>query len=63
MSMDSQSRVREEEGYRVRPRVVLWTLIRRTHLTHMFGDTDPMMEINQHNQESKYGMMRQGDRV
>ena len=62
MSTDSQSRVREEDCYRVRPRVVLWTLIRRTHLTHMFGDTDPMKEINQHNQESKYGMMRQGDR-
>jgi DnaJ-domain-containing protein 1 len=28
----------------------------------MFGDTDPMKEINQHEQESKYGMMRQGER-
>ena len=66
MSTDSQSRVREEEGYCTAyitlDCVLLWTLIRRTHLTHMFGDTDPMKEINQHNQESKYGMMRQGDR-
>jgi hypothetical protein len=66
MSTDSQSRVREEEGYRTAyltlDCVLLWTLIRRTHLTHMFGDTDPMKEINQHEQESKYGMMRQGER-
>ena len=51
MSTDSQSRVREEEGYRTAyltlDCVLLWTLIRRTHLTHMFGDTDPMKEINQ----------------
>ena len=66
MSTDSQSRVREEEGYCTAyitlDCVLLWTLIRRTHLTHMFGDTDPMKEINQHEQESKYGMMRQGER-
>ena len=66
MSMDSQSRVKEEEEYRTAyltlDCVLLWTLIRRTHLTHMFGDSDPMKEINQHEQESKYGMMRQGER-
>ena len=66
MSMDSQSRVKEEEEYRTAyltlDCVLLWTLIRRTHLTHMFGDLDPMKEINQHEQESKYGMMRQGER-
>lgn len=58
MSMDSQSRVKEEEEYRTAyltlDCVLLWTLIRRTHLTHMFGD--------QHEQESKYGMMWQGER-
>ena len=66
MSTDSQSRVKEEDEYRTAyltlDCVLLWTLIRRTHLTHMFGDTDPMKEINQHEQESKYGMMRQGER-
>ena len=66
MSLDSQSRVKEEAEYRVAyltlDCVLLWTLIRRTHLTHMFGDSDPMKEINQHEQESKYGMMRQGER-
>ena len=42
--------------------IMLWTMIRRTHLTHMFGDDDALMEINQHRQESKYGSMRQGER-
>ena len=27
-----------------------------------FGDDDPMMEINHHQQERKYGSMRQGER-
>ena len=57
MSTDSQSRVKEEDGYRTAyltlDCVLLWTLIRRTHLTHMFGGTNPMKEINQHEQESK----------
>ena len=52
MSTDSQSRVKKDEGYRTAyltlDYVLLWSLIRRTHLTHMFGDTDPMKEINQH---------------
>ena len=63
MSTDSQSRVKEENGcrtaYLTLDCVLPWTLIRRIHLTHMFGDTDPMKKINQHEQESKYGMMRQ----
>ena len=66
MSLASQCRVQEEDEYRTAyltlDCVLLWTLIRRTHLTHMFGDTDPMKEVNQHEQESKYGMMRQGER-
>ena len=66
MSLASQTRVREEEefheAYMTLDCIMLWTLIRRTHLTHMFGDDDSLMEINQHRQESKYGSMRQGDR-
>ena len=60
MSPSSQNRVREEAEYRTAyltlDCVLLWTLIRKTHLTHTYGDTDMMKEINQ------YGMMRQGER-
>ena len=66
MSLASQTRVREEEdfqeAYMTLDCIMLWTMIRRTHLTHMFGDDDALMEINQHRQESKYGSMRQGER-
>ena len=66
MSPASQTRVREEEGYHeaymTLDCIMLWEMIRKTHLTHMFGDDDPMMEINQHQQERKYGSMRQGER-
>ena len=66
MSATSQSRATEEEEYRTAyltlDPILLWTLVRKTHLTHMYGDEDPMKEINQHEQESKYGMMRQGER-
>ena len=66
MSLESQSRVREEddyeEAYMTLDCVLLWTLIRKTHLTHMFCDGDPMQELNQHLQESKYTSMRQGER-
>lgn len=41
---------------------MLWTLIRRTHLTHIYGDDETLQEYNQHEQESKYGSMRQGER-
>ena len=66
MSPSSQNRVKEEEEYRTAYMtldcVLLWTLIRKTHLTHMYGDSDPMKEVNRHEQESKYGAMRQGER-
>ena len=66
MSPASQTRVREEEryheAYMTLDCIMLWEMIRKTHLTHMFGDDDPMMEINQHQQERKYGSMRQGER-
>ena len=42
--------------------VMLWTLIGRTHLTHMYGGDETLQEYNQHEQESKYGSMRQGER-
>ena len=66
MSLASQSRVREEEefqtAYLTLDCVLLWTLIRKIHRTHMFGDEDPMQEFNQHEQESKYGLLRKGER-
>lgn len=52
----------EEEEYRTAyltvDCVLLWTLIRKTHLTRMYGDSDPMKEVNRHEQESKYGWER-----
>ena len=66
MSLLSQSRVREEEDFKTAydtlDCVMLWTLIRRTHLTHMYGGDETLQEYNQHEQESKYGSMRQGER-
>ena len=66
MSPSSQNRVKEEDEYRTAYMtldcVLLWTLIRKTHLTHMYGDSDPMTEVNRHEQESKYGAMRQCER-
>ena len=66
MSLISQSRVREEQEYRTAyltlDCVLLWTLIRRTHLTHMFGTDEALQEYNQHEQENKYAAMRQGER-
>ena len=65
MSLISQSRVREEEefqtAYLTLDCVLLWTLIRKTHLTHMVGG-HASLEYNQHEQENKYGSMRQGER-
>ena len=42
--------------------VLLWALIRKTHLTHIFGDTYPMNDVNMHEQESEYNSLRQGER-
>ena len=66
MSAASQSRVKEKEEFKAvydsQDCVLLWALICRTHLTHIFGDTDPMKEVNMQEQESKYALLRQGER-
>jgi hypothetical protein len=66
MSLASQSRVREEEdseeAYMSLDSVKLWELIRRTHLTHIFGDGDPMREVNILKQETRFAAVRQGER-
>jgi Zinc knuckle len=62
----SQSRVREEEdfeeAYMTLDSVKLWELIRRIHLTHIFGDGDPMREVNVQEQETRFAALRQGER-
>jgi hypothetical protein len=66
MSLASQSRVREEEEFQevtlTLDCVRLWELIRRTHLTHIFGDGDPIREVNILKQETRFGALRQRER-
>ena len=54
MSAASQSKVREEPGYEAAETrndcVLLWELIRRTHLTHIFGVGDPLTVVNRKEQ-------------
>ena len=49
MSAASQIKVKEEEDFAQadvdKDPVVLWTLIRRTHLTHVHGIQEPMVRI------------------
>ena len=55
MSAGSQSKVREEpefeEAFLNLDCVRLWNFIRRTHLTHVFGDGDQMRVVNIQEQE------------
>ena len=37
-------------------------MIHRTHLTHIFGDLDPMVRLNKRDQMARYSSVRQGDR-
>ena len=66
MSSASQSKVREQEGFQeacvLKDCVLLWEFIRRTHLTHIFGEEDPMMRLNKREQESRYTALKQGER-
>ena len=66
MSPAFQGRVQESEGYEaalpLRDCVQLWEFVRRTHLTHIYGDGDPMVQINIQEQESRYADLRQADR-
>ena len=55
MSPASQSKVQKEPEYGAallaRDCVLLWEFIRRTHLTHIYGDGDPMLALNIQEQE------------
>jgi hypothetical protein len=66
MSAGSQSKVREEpdfeEAFLNVDCVRLWNFIRRTHLTHVFGDGDQMRIVNIQEQEARYSELKQGDR-
>ena len=66
MSSGSKSKVREEPGFedaRLRlDSVKLWEYIRRSHLTHIYGEDDSMRAVNIHEQTLRYNYLRQGDR-
>ena len=66
MSSASQGKVKEEEGYAaaasIKDGVVLWDLIRRSHLTHVLGGLDPLIRLNKRDQMARYSALRQGDR-
>jgi hypothetical protein len=66
MSLASQSRVRKEvdfeEAYLALDCVKLSELIRRIHLTHIYGVEDPMKEMNILEQETRFSALKQGER-
>ena len=66
MSNGSQSKVREEPGFEAArmqlDSVKLWEYIRRSHLTHIYGEDDSMRAVNIHEQTLRYNYLRQGDR-
>ena len=66
MSPASQSKVRAdpdfEDAFLHLDRIRLWDFIRRSHLTHIFGNGDPMREVNIQEQEFRYAALKQGDR-
>ena len=66
MSAGSKSKVREEPGFeacRLRlDSVQLWHYIRRSHLTHIYGEDDSMRAVNVHEQTLRYNYLRQGER-
>ena len=66
MSTASESKVREEPGFesaRMKlDSVKLWEYIKRSHLTHVYGEDDSMRAVNVHEQTIGYNYLRQGDR-
>jgi hypothetical protein len=66
MSPKSQSKVREEPGFERACLDLnasrLWTYIRRSHLTHIYGEDDEMSAANIHDQAPRYNNLRQGIR-
>jgi hypothetical protein len=66
MSPQSQSKVREEPGFEraclALDSIKLWTYIRKSHLTHIFGEDDEMSVANIYGQSLRYQNLRQGEK-
>lgn len=66
MSAASQSKVREEPEFEAAclrlDSIRLWDFIRRSHLTHIYGEDDSMLVVNIHDQTLRYNSLRQGER-
>jgi hypothetical protein len=66
MSTQSQSKVREYPNFERASldldSIALWTFIRKSHLTHIYGEDDEMTAVNIHDQALRYHNLRQGDK-
>ena len=66
MSPASQSKVREQAEFEVadvsKDCVMLWTMIKSTHLTNINGAQAPMVRLHKRDQMARYNPPRQGDR-
>ena len=66
MSPASQSKIQEMDNFEqaclYRDCVQLWGFVHRTHLTHIYGEGDPMTQVNVQEAENRYNALRQMDR-
>ena len=66
MSIASQNKVSEEEGFREAhidlDAVRLWGFIRSTHLTHIYGEGANMSDVNRMEQITRFEVLKQGER-
>jgi hypothetical protein len=66
LSAASLAKIKEEATYDQisldQDVIGLWGLIRRTHLTHIYGEGDPLMEVNVKEQEIRYANLKQGEK-
>jgi hypothetical protein len=66
MSTQSQPKVREYPGFERSSlnldSIALWNFIRKSHLTHIYGEADEMSAVNIHDQSLRYHNLRQGDK-
>ena len=57
MSPASQSKIQEMDNFEQacldRDCVQLWGFVRRTHLTHIYGEGDPMTQVNVQEAENR----------
>jgi hypothetical protein len=64
MSSASLAKVREFSGYEdakaSRDVIKLWRFIRRSHLTHVYGQSDNLRAVNINDQLIRFGNLRQG---